>query len=72
MLSHTRTVLKRAIRHGGSTLRDYRSADGVEGSFQELHAVYGREGDECIECGVPIRKIVLGGRGTHFCPSCQR
>ncbi len=72
LLSHTRTVLKRAIRHGGSTLRDYRSADGVEGSFQELHAVYGREGDECIECGVPIRKIVLGGRGTHFCPSCQR
>lgn len=67
-----RSVLKRAIRAGGSSVSDYVDADGVRGFFQLEHAVYGREGEPCRVCGSPIRKIVLAGRGTHYCPQCQR
>ncbi len=63
-------VLNRAIRHRGSTLRDYRDADGQPGSFQKIHRVYDREGKPCVVCGTPIVRIVLGGRSTHFCPKC--
>lgn len=72
VLQHARDVLTRAIDHGGSTLRDYRQQDGKPGMFQIHHAVYGREGEACIECGTELEKITLGGRGTHFCPNCQR
>lgn len=72
LLGSARSVLRRAISHGGSTVRDYRGADGAPGGFQRYHAVYGREGEACPECGIPIERIVLGGRGTHFCPRCQR
>jgi formamidopyrimidine-DNA glycosylase len=71
LLSNARSVLRRAIRHGGTTLRDYCKPDGSKGAFQNHHAVYGREGDPCVHCSTPIRKIVLAGRGTHFCPRCQ-
>lgn len=71
LLLSARKVLTSAIGHKGSTIRDYRRPDGSRGGFQHLHAVYGREGEPCVRCGAPIRKIVLGGRGTHFCPSCQ-
>lgn len=64
-------VLRRAIRHRGSTLRDYRDAAGKSGSFQDLHCVYGRTGERCRRCRTEISRIVLGGRSTHFCPSCQ-
>jgi len=67
-----RAVLKRAIRAGGSSVSDYVDADGVRGFFQFEHAAYGREGEPCRVCGTPIRKIVLAGRGTHYCPHCQR
>lgn len=67
-----RAVLKRAIRAGGSSVSDYVDADGVRGFFQLEHAVYGREDEPCRVCGTPIRKIVLAGRGTHYCPKCQR
>jgi formamidopyrimidine-DNA glycosylase len=70
--SELRAVLKRAIRAGGSSVSDYVDADGVRGFFQFEHAVYGREGEPCRVCGTPIRKIVLAGRGTHYCPHCQR
>jgi formamidopyrimidine-DNA glycosylase len=66
-----RAVLKSAIRAGGSSVSDYVDADGVAGFFQIQHRVYGREGEPCLVCGTPIRRIVLGGRGTHFCPRCQ-
>ncbi|MGH7214049.1 MAG: bifunctional DNA-formamidopyrimidine glycosylase/DNA-(apurinic or apyrimidinic site) lyase [Tepidisphaeraceae bacterium] len=66
-----KTVLRRAIRHRGSTLRDYRDADGNAGGFQLLHRVYGRAGEPCRACESPIERIVLGGRSTHFCPRCQ-
>lgn len=72
VLSSARTILNRAIDHGGSTVRDYRKHDGSKGGFQLHHAVYGREGERCMRCGRAIRKIVLGGRGTHFCPRCQK
>jgi formamidopyrimidine-DNA glycosylase len=66
-----RTVLQSAIRAGGSSVSDYVDADGVKGFFQIQHRVYGREGEPCFVCGTPIRRIVLAGRGTHFCPHCQ-
>ena len=65
-------VLQRAIRHRGSTLRDYVDADGEKGAFQRLHNVYDRASQPCRRCKSPIRRIVLGGRSTHFCPACQR
>ena len=69
-----RQVLEEAIGAGGSTLRDYRHADGALGYFQHTFAVYDREGDACArsECGGTIRRIVQSGRSTFYCPSCQR
>jgi formamidopyrimidine-DNA glycosylase len=67
-----KTVLNRAIRHRGSTLRDYRDANGKPGSFQKIHRVYDREGKPCFVCGTLITRIVLGGRSTHFCPKCGK
>lgn len=66
-------VLAEAILLGGSTLSDrtYRQPDGLPGSFQMRHAVYGRTGLPCPVCGTPIAKRVVAGRGTHFCPRCQ-
>ena len=66
-----KTTLRRALRHRGSTLRDYRDADGGSGSFQKLHRVYDRAGQPCRRCRSGIQRIVLGGRSTHFCPRCQ-
>jgi formamidopyrimidine-DNA glycosylase len=66
-----KTTLRRAIRNRGSTLRDYRDADGAAGSFQRLHRVYERAGEPCRRCRAKIARIVLGGRSTHFCPNCQ-
>lgn len=65
-------VLLRAIELGGSSVSDYVDADGVRGFFQLEHRVYGRGGEACRVCGTAIRKIVVGGRGTHYCPTCQR
>jgi formamidopyrimidine-DNA glycosylase len=72
ILSTARRVLRRAIRNGGTTFRDYRGPDGAEGSFQTRLSVYGREGEACPRCGAAIERLVIGGRGTHICPSCQR
>lgn len=72
ILSSAKRVLTQAIKHGGSTILSYRKRDGSSGSFQLCHAVYGRKGEPCISCGASIEKIVLSGRGTHFCPRCQR
>ena len=67
-----RGVLGRALEAGGTTLRDFRDAHGVAGSFQMQAQVYGREGEPCFTCGTPIRRIVQGQRSTFFCPSCQK
>lgn len=65
-------VLRLAIEHRGSSISDYVDASGERGGFQRFHQVYGKEGDPCAVCGTPIRRIVVGQRGTHFCPRCQR
>lgn len=67
-----RRVLLRAIRAGGSTLRDYVDAAGNRGSFQTRHRVYGREGQPCPRCGAHIARILVAGRSTHLCRRCQR
>ena len=65
-------VLEHAIRLGGSSVSDYVDADGVRGFFQLEHCVYQRTGEPCRKCQTPIRRIVLGGRSTHYCPRCQK
>jgi formamidopyrimidine-DNA glycosylase len=65
-------VLRKAIELGGSSVSDYVDADGVAGFFQLEHRVYMRTGEPCLVCGTPIRRMVLAGRGTHYCPHCQR
>lgn len=65
-------VLSSAIEHRGSSISDYVDGDGARGGFQLLHRVYGKEGEPCMSCGTPIRRIVVAQRGTHYCPHCQR
>ena len=65
-------VLRKAIDEGGTTLRDFRNAEGREGYFQVSLAAYGRTGLPCPRCGEPIRRIVLAGRSTFYCRRCQR
>lgn len=72
LLASIKSILRRAIRSKGSTLLDYRDADGAKGGFQLMHRVYGREGEPCKTCGSSIRRIQAAGRSTHFCPTCQR
>ena len=69
-----RQVLEEAIAAGGSSLRDYRQADGELGYFQHGFAVYGREGEPCVTPGCPgtVARIVQSGRSSFFCPQCQR
>jgi formamidopyrimidine-DNA glycosylase len=67
-----RQVLKQAIAAGGSSVSDYVDADGEEGFFQLRHRVYGREDEPCLRCKKKIKKIVVAGRGTHYCPRCQK
>jgi len=67
-----RHVLQTGIARQGATLRDFRAPDGAQGSMQDRFRVYGRAGEPCPRCGTPIEKIRAGGRGTWFCPSCQK
>jgi formamidopyrimidine-DNA glycosylase len=67
-----REVLESAIRLGGSSVSDYVDADGVRGFFQLEHCVYQRTGLPCRYCQMPILRVVLAGRGTHYCPQCQQ
>jgi len=70
--SSLKRVLNEAIRAGGSSISDYVDADGEEGFFQLRHRVYGREGEPCLVCKTPIKRIVIAGRSSHYCPKCQR
>jgi len=67
-----RRVLKQAIKLGGSSISDYVDSNGDEGFFQLKHRVYGREGKPCLVCKTPIKRVVLAGRSSHYCPECQR
>jgi formamidopyrimidine-DNA glycosylase len=65
-------VLKEAIALGGSSVSDYVDAGGEEGFFQLQHRVYGREGEPCLVCKTPIKRVVIAGRSSHYCPKCQK
>jgi formamidopyrimidine-DNA glycosylase len=67
-----RQALQAGLRRQGSTLRDYRLPDGETGGAQHEFKVYGRGGEPCDRCGTPIDKIRVAGRGTWYCPACQR
>ena len=67
-----REVLRKAIEYRGTTFSDYRDSAGKPGGFQDLLQVYQRAGEPCRRCGTLIERIELGGRGTYFCPGCQR
>jgi formamidopyrimidine-DNA glycosylase len=64
-------TLEVGLSNGGASIDDYRDARGEEGSMQDEFLVYGREGQPCPSCGEPIRRIVIGGRSSFFCPRCQ-
>ena len=65
-------VLTRAVQQGGSTLKDFVSAEGRTGYFQLEAAVYGRAGEPCRACATPIRSLLQGQRTTFYCPTCQK
>ena len=65
-------VLREAIDLGGSSISDYVDSDGEEGFFQLQHRVYGREGEPCLVCKSPVKRVVLIGRSSHYCPTCQK
>jgi formamidopyrimidine-DNA glycosylase len=74
LVEAVKAVLENAIKAGGSSLRDYKRADGRLGRFQHRFKVYGRQGKPCSKkgCGGTVRRIVQGGRATFYCPTCQR
>src|SRR5271167_1399472 len=65
-------VLHEAIELGGSSVSDYVDAEGREGFFQLQHRVYGREGEPCLVCGTAIKRVIIAGRSSHYCPHCQK
>ncbi len=67
-----RDILAQSVAQGGSTINDYIQPDGRLGGFQNWHRVYGRTGEPCPRCRTAIRRVVLGGRSSHYCPSCQK
>ncbi len=72
LVRHIRDILTEAIEAGGSTLRDFANTDGAAGAYQQRFAVYDREGEPCLSCGVPIKRLVQAGRSTFYCSTCQR
>ncbi len=65
------SILLESIEAGGSSIKSYVNGQGEMGMFQQQLLVYGRENKPCVNCGSIIEKTVVGGRGTHFCPTCQ-
>lgn len=72
LVSAIQSRLVEAIEAGGSTLRDYRGVEGADGTMQERFVAYGRAGLSCLACGTTMQRGVVGGRGTSWCPRCQR
>jgi formamidopyrimidine-DNA glycosylase len=72
LLIAVKAVLNEAIALGGSSISDYVNSDGEEGFFQLQHRVYGREGEPCLVCKTPIKRVVIAGRSSHYCPKCQK
>ena len=73
LVEGARVVMERSLDAGGSTIRNYVKSDGTKGDYLTLFAeVFNRQGQECRRCGAEIVKTKVGGRGTHFCPKCQK
>jgi len=72
LLRKIKDTLDEAIRFAGSSVDQYVQLSGEEGGYVAQHKVYDREGKPCVRCKTPIRRITLGGRGTYFCPKCQK
>jgi formamidopyrimidine-DNA glycosylase len=72
LVAAVREVLGEAIAAGGTTLRDYRDADGNPGYFVTNLAVYGRAGQPCLRCGANLKQARVAARSTVYCPRCQR
>ncbi|MBQ6130634.1 bifunctional DNA-formamidopyrimidine glycosylase/DNA-(apurinic or apyrimidinic site) lyase [Candidatus Saccharibacteria bacterium] len=73
LVEGARVVMERSLESGGSTIRNYVRSDGTRGNYLDLFAkVYGRGGEKCEKCGGEIKKVKVGGRGTHYCPRCQK
>lgn len=70
--AETMRILQLGIEKGGSTVRTYRNALGEDGTMQTYHQVYAKTGQPCGRCAAPIEKIKVAGRGSHFCPNCQK
>ncbi len=72
IIKNTKVVMDKAIALGGTTIKSFTSSEGVHGLFQNELSIHGRRGELCLNCGSEIKKIVVGGRGTYFCPRCQK
>lgn len=72
LYNNVQAILKEAIRLGGTSVRSYRRPDGSQGWFALRLKVYGREGSKCPRCSGTIRRIEVSGRGTYYCPGCQK
>jgi len=71
LVNHIKEILKKAIKLGGSTLRDFTVASGQTGYFQQTLNVYGRQGESCLHCSMTLENIKLTGRASVYCPNCQ-
>ncbi len=71
LVNHIKEILKKAIKLGGSTLRDFTVASGQTGYFQQTLNVYGRQGESCLHCSTTLENIKLTGRASVYCPNCQ-
>lgn len=72
ILANSKIVLEKAIKAGGSTIKSYHPGKGMDGNFQVQLQVYGKKGDKCPNCGHTFKKIFVNGRGTTYCPNCQK
>ena len=72
LATQVKWVLERSIAIGGSSISDFIAPDGQDGQFQNERRVYARTGEACSTCSTPIRRVLLGQRSSHFCPSCQK
>jgi formamidopyrimidine-DNA glycosylase len=71
LLREAKSVLRLAIRHGGTTYLNFLNFNGKPGHFRRKLRVYKRTGEACPVCGTAIARVVIGGRSSHFCPRCQ-
>jgi formamidopyrimidine-DNA glycosylase len=72
LLSEIKNTLQEAIHYKGSSIDQYVQLSGEPGDYVSHHKVYDKEGKPCVRCNAPIKRIALGGRGTYFCPKCQK